>query len=430
MLDEGIPTKEDVDDDKTLADALAQNGTLGRGISLEILITRLKQKMPQLRFLFLSAVMPEVNVDDFVAWLSKTGQKPLKIDRTERPSRQTIVTFKWAQGSEEKGGHNGQLQYLNANKNSTYVPYFIQIEKYYTGELTPTGKRQERTWPHHDNKAQSTGMLAATFAKTGPVLVFCAMTSDVKDVVNNTITSLKYLEASDKSPSENLKYVENPNIESFSLAKEWLGEEHFLTRGLHYGVGLHYGPLPDPVRQAVENDFRDGKISILISTNTLGQGVNLPVKTAIIYSLERKYPAPDNKKITTKQVKKRDFWNICGRAGRAGKETEGQIVFVTNSSNDNQLFKAFQNENNIEVVESPLYKLLKALIEKRISQKELIDFLDPHVLALLAEEVVNTQDEAAISNFLKASLVGVQAQRKDLNLSSLISTIKPYIGLE
>lgn len=32
------------------------------------------------------------------------------------------------------------------------------------------------------------------------------------------------------------------------------------------------------------------------------------------------------------KIKKRDFWNICGRAGRAGKETEGQVVFVVTSS--------------------------------------------------------------------------------------------------
>lgn len=425
VLDEGIPTKDEVESDKTLADQLAQNGTLGRGISLELLITRLKRKLPQVNFLFLSAVMPEINVNDFVAWLSKNGQKPLKVDRNERPSRQTIATFSWSKvTSQEEGGYNGQLQYFNADNTPTYVSYFIQRSEYYTGELTTTGRRQKTTWPDAANKAQSTGMLAATFAKTGPVLVFCAMPKHVKHVVESTIKSLKYLEATEKSPGDNLKYVSNPALESFDLAKEWLGEDHPLTRGLHYGVGLHYGPLPDPVRQAVEDDFRDGKISILVSTNTLGQGVNLPVKTAIIYSLERTYQDPEDKdKVITSEVKKRDFWNICGRAGRAGKETEGQIVFFTKSSNDRKLFREYQNEKNVEVVESSLYKLLEALIEKRISQDELIDYLDPHVLALLAEEVVDTQDETAISSFLKTSLVGVQAQRKNFNLSPLASTI-------
>lgn len=425
MLDEGIPTEKEVDQGKTLAEVLAQNGTLGRGVSLELLITRLKKKLPQAHFLFLSAVMPEVNVDDFVAWLSKNSQKPLKIERTERPSRQTIASIKWSKlSTTEKGGYNGQLQYFNTDGSSTYVSYFLQRKLYYTGEPTPTGLPQTKTWPDANNKAQLTSLLAAKFAKTGPVLVFCAMPKEVRTIVENTITSLKYLEASKEIPSDDLKHKPAPDLESFDLAKEWLGDDHPLTRGLHYGVGLHYGPLPDPVRQAVEDDFRDGKITILVSTSTLGQGVNLPVKTAIIYSLERRYPDPTTNRMKTGQVKKRDFWNICGRAGRAGKETEGQIVFVNNSTTDNKLFREFRDENNIEVVESPLYKLLEALYEKRISQEELIEYLDPYVLALLAEEVVDTEDEKAISDFLQKSLVGVQAKRNNRSLAPLTLTIK------
>ncbi|HYT45334.1 MAG TPA: DEAD/DEAH box helicase, partial [Methylomirabilota bacterium] len=153
MLDEGIPTRNEIDQDKTLSEVLAQNGTLGRGFSLEILITRLKQKLPQAHFLFLSAVMSEVNVEDFVEWLSKNSQKPLKIERTERPSRQTIATFRWSKGSREQGGHNGQLQYFNSEGPSTYVSYFLKREVYYTGELTPSGRNMQTiTWPNHKNK--------------------------------------------------------------------------------------------------------------------------------------------------------------------------------------------------------------------------------------------------------------------------------------
>ena len=70
MLDEGIPTKREVDKDKSYFHRCSlKMALLDVVFHLELLITRLKQKLPQAHFLFLSAVMPEVNVDDFVAWL-------------------------------------------------------------------------------------------------------------------------------------------------------------------------------------------------------------------------------------------------------------------------------------------------------------------------------------------------------------------------
>jgi helicase len=123
-------------------------------------------------------------------------------------------------------------------------------------------------------------------------------------------------------------------------------------------------------------------------------------------------------------VKKRDFWNICGRAGRAGKETEGQVVFVVISPEDETLLQEFTNYENLEEINSALFKLLQALVERRISQDDLVGYLDSHILALLAEEVVDTKDEAAIKNWLGTSLVGVQALRRGIDLTPLASAIR------
>src|SRR5690606_17283989 len=177
-----------------------------------------------------------------------------------------------------------------------------------------------------------TAVLAAKFAMSGPTLVFCAQRGETIDVIENIITTLKYQEASNQIPHSTVEYVEHPDLESYQLSREWLGDSHPLTRGLKHGVGLHIGPLPDPLRQAIEDEYKSGNIRILVSTNTLGQGVNLPIKTAIIYSLERTWPKYDDYGNVigrnSDPIKRRDFWNICGRAGRAGKETEGQVIFV------------------------------------------------------------------------------------------------------
>jgi superfamily II DNA/RNA helicase len=425
IIDEGIPSLDELSEEKTLLDELEEQGNLGRGVLLEFLITRIKQTIPNVKFIFLSAVMPLINANDFVNWLCESQQEPLRIRPEERPSRQVLAKFEWRSKS------NGEIEYISLpilpNGKHPWVPSFIKRKQYYTGELTPQGKRQRKSWPDINNKSQSTATLAARLAKTGPVLVFCAQTNDARNVLTNLVETLKYLEASNELPNNKFRYVETPELDSFYEALEWLGEEHPLTKALHYGVALHYGPLPDPVRQAIENEFRNGSIQILVSTNTLGQGVNLPVKTVVIHSLEYRYKEINeegNETIHTKKLKKRDFWNICGRAGRAGKETEGQIIFVKISENDRILIQEYYSQVNLEEVNSPLYKLLLALIERRINQDELIGYLDSYILAMLAEEVVDTQDESSIANFLEGSLVGIQALRKETDNSVLVSTIK------
>ena len=187
------------------------------------------------------------------------------------------------------------------------------------------------------------------------------------------------------------------------------------------------GPLPDPLRQAIEDEFKSGKLQILVSTNTLGQGVNLPIRTVIIHSLERSWIELDEhgkfKDRHTSPIKRRDFWNICGRAGRAGKETEGQIVFVNIGKSNIGLYDNYQDATKLEEVESPLFDILNALIDLRLSQEDLIGYLDSHVLALLAEEIIDTEDETAIETFLGKSLVGIQAKRKGVDLKPLTNAV-------
>lgn len=417
ILDEGVATPADLNGHSLVQD-LERQGTLGRGPLLELLLTKLRSKLPDTRFIFLSAVMPHANASEFAEWLAGQGQEPLRL--TERPSRLSLAKFEWKRGN--RGRWNGRLEYISLPRlpdgTAPFVPYFLEREQYLTGGLTQTGRPQRQLWPSQTNKAQTTAMLATRFARTGPVLVFCAQTAHVQSVTDNIITSLQYLEASGLLPTEKLRYIEEPSTESYYVAQEWLGDDHLLTKALHYGVALHYGPLPDPVRQAVENDFKQDQVQILVSTNTLGQGVNLPIKTALIYSLERRYGARQ-----ASTIKKRDFWNICGRAGRAGKETEGQIIFVALTNTDHRLLRQFQDETNLEHINSALYQLLYALVQQRISEDDLIGYLDSHVLALLAEEVVDTSDEEQVREWLGKSLVGIQAAKGNVSLDPLVSAV-------
>ena len=133
-------------------------------------------------------------------------------------------------------------------------------------------------------------------------------------------------------------------------------------------------------RTAIETDFRQRNLRVLVATNTLAQGVNFPVKTVIFHSCWRYHESRE-------RISARDYWNIAGRAGRAGEETEGLIIHIKTTPADDNDFRYFlTHRDNVEPVESALYRQLLELAQHRLSDEALAAELDPEILALLVEE--------------------------------------------
>ena len=82
------------------------------------------------------------------------------------------------------------------------------------------------------------------------------------------------------------------------------------------------GLLPEH-REAVEEAFRTGAISVLVATSTVATGVNLPAQRVIIRDLF--VGLPSNFLDATR------FRQMCGRAGRAGIDTRGEAVVMLSS---------------------------------------------------------------------------------------------------
>ena len=101
-----------------------------------------------------------------------------------------------------------------------------------------------------------------------------------------------------------------------------LGDDHPLVAVLPHGVGFHHAGLPIEVLEALEQAVRDDTLPYLTCTSTLTDGVNLPVRTVIIYDQTYEGQPEDARLRGARLV------NAMGRAGRAGKETEGWIVLV------------------------------------------------------------------------------------------------------
>jgi hypothetical protein len=101
-----------------------------------------------------------------------------------------------------------------------------------------------------------------------------------------------------------------------------LGDSHPLVACLRRGVGFHHAGLPTEVQEALEDASREDTLPYLTCTSTLTDGINLPVRTVVIYDQPYEGQHEDARLRGARLV------NAMGRAGRAGRETEGWIVLT------------------------------------------------------------------------------------------------------
>lgn len=99
-----------------------------------------------------------------------------------------------------------------------------------------------------------------------------------------------------------------------------LDPEHPLVDLLAHGVAFHHAGLPLEVLSLLEDELRAGRLKHLVSTTTLTEGVNLPVHTVILAEMRW---AGSEVRISGPRM-----LNAIGRAGRAGIETEGWVIFA------------------------------------------------------------------------------------------------------
>ena len=93
-----------------------------------------------------------------------------------------------------------------------------------------------------------------------------------------------------------------------------------LKRFLPHGVGVHHAGMLPKYRRLVEQLAQAGLLKIICGTDTLGVGVNVPIRSVLFTKL-CKY---DGTK--TKVLSVRDFQQIAGRAGRKGFDTRGSVI--------------------------------------------------------------------------------------------------------
>jgi superfamily II RNA helicase len=93
-----------------------------------------------------------------------------------------------------------------------------------------------------------------------------------------------------------------------------------LSRLVRHGIGVHHAGMLPKYRRLVETLAQAGLLKVICGTDTLGVGINVPIRTVLFTGLS-KYDG-----VKTRLLKAREFHQIAGRAGRAGFDTLGTVI--------------------------------------------------------------------------------------------------------
>ena len=137
----------------------------------------------------------------------------------------------------------------------------------------------------------------------GQTLIFCKSSNSINQLAKEIKNVLPLQE-------DNVELKDFIDWLEINYSKDWI-----IVDLLQHGIGYHHAGLPRAISQYILHLFNRSKIKILLSTNTIIEGVNTSAKNMIIY---------DNK-IASKKFDFFTFNNIRGRAGRMFKHFVGNI---------------------------------------------------------------------------------------------------------
>ena len=100
-----------------------------------------------------------------------------------------------------------------------------------------------------------------------------------------------------------------------------------------YKVSVIYGSMPPETRTKQVKQFNKGKTDVVVSTDAIGMGLNLPIKRIVLLE-DKKFDGRRLRPLTSSEVKQ-----IAGRAGRKGMYDIGYVSFAKNKTEMERLLR-------------------------------------------------------------------------------------------
>ncbi|XP_051822196.1 helicase POLQ-like [Antechinus flavipes] len=205
-------------------------------------------------------------------------------------------------------------------------------------------------------------------------LVFCPTKKNCENVADMICKFLNkdYLKHREKEKCDFLKNLKN--VSNGSLCP-------VLKRTVPFGIAYHHSGLTSDERKVLEEAYATGVLCLLTCTSTLAAGVNLPARRVILR-------APY---IATQFLKRNQYQQMIGRAGRAGIDTVGESILILQEKDKHLV---------LNLVNSPLENCYSHL------GQEITKGIQSLLLSLIGLKIAKNLE--GIYHFMCATFFGIQ----------------------
>ncbi|MCQ9207109.1 MAG: DEAD/DEAH box helicase [Omnitrophica bacterium] len=250
-----------------------------------------------MKMLALSATIP--NIDEFANWIHSIHKRPLKVVKEEkRPV--PLHFFYQCQG--------------DIVDNVSKVKHLMRISErhyYYKGRRFP---KKEHLKP---NKA--TSLVEHLFNNNKLPCIYFSFGRKRCEYLAREMGGFDFLNVEEKIK---IKSLLNELCWKYGLAEE--RTQLMLRPLIERGIAHHHAGMLPTLKEIVEQLFTSRLIKVIFTTETFALGINMPARTVVFDELRKFYGR------FFSSLKTRDFYQMAGRAGRRGIDTEGFVYTRVN----------------------------------------------------------------------------------------------------
>lgn len=265
-----------------------------RGARLELLLANIRREHSHIRLLLLTPFVE--NAKEVANWLSEDRGNDVGVQW--RPSRLIVGIAKL---TGRKKTRRFEIEWSEPHRPSELTKTVMTLSEAERDQLRA-----------QDSVTRKAITISRRLRPLGPSLVMFPSSRVRAEQAALEIANEKKLVDPRRAPAEFRV--------ALALATNDYGENSDLVQCLRKGVAFHHSALSSELRYLVERLASIGTLDFIAATTTLAQGMNFPVSSVVVHSVNKPRAGP---------LSPGEFWNIAGRAGRIGMSEKGVVVFAS-----------------------------------------------------------------------------------------------------